>query len=143
MHIEGDLLVDPGIMQLAGTAATTLVQSLTSDGWQQAKQGFSALWRRAQPERAEAIAAELELTRDDLIAARGSHDLDTATELSGEWQGRFRRLLAAYPEVADELKALLAELAPDQPAPISVQHATASGQARVFQAGRDQNFGQR
>jgi len=63
--------------------------------------------------------------------------------LDTEWRGRIRRLLTAHPEVIGELRGLLAELAPEgAPAPSVTQHATASGHARVYQAGRDQNFSQ-
>jgi hypothetical protein len=133
--------MDPEITQLASTAATTLVQLLTTEGWQRAKERFASLWRRAQPERAEAVAAEIELTRDDLLAAQRDDDGEAAAELRVEWQGRFRRLLGVLPETAEDLRELLAELAPDPPAVPSVtQHAVASGSAQVFQAGRDQNF---
>jgi hypothetical protein len=136
--------VDSEITELAGTAATTLVTLLTTDGWQRVKEQFASLWRRAQPERAEAIAAELEAARDDLLAAQGDGDSDTEAELGAEWQGRIRRLLAAHPEAAGHLRGLLAELAPEAlAAPSVTQHATASGHARVYQAGRDQNFSQR
>ena len=135
--------MDPEIAGLAGTAATTLVTLLTTEGWQRVRERFASLWRHAQPERAEIIAGELEASRDDLLAAQCEDDSQAEAELAAEWQGRFRRLLAAHPEAADQLRVLLAELAPETPAPSVTQHATASGNARVYQAGRDQNFNQR
>ena len=105
-------MVDPEITGLAGTAATTLVTLLTTEGWQRAKEQFSSLWRRVQPERAEAVAGELEATRADLLTVQVDGDSDTEAELAAEWQGRIRRLLAAHPEAADHLRVLLAELAP-------------------------------
>ncbi|WP_323182357.1 MULTISPECIES: hypothetical protein [unclassified Streptomyces] len=117
---------------------------MTTEAWQRARDGVAALWRRAEPERAEAIAAELDVTRSDLLAAEAGGDLDSRGELSAEWQGRLRRLLAAHPDETEALRTLLTELAPYAPADPSVtQHATASGNARVYQAGRDQNFGHR
>jgi hypothetical protein len=133
--------VDPEITQLASTAATTLVQLLTTEGWQRTKERFASLWRRAQPDRADAVAVEIEVTRDDLLAAQQGDDEEAAAELRAEWQGRLRRLLGAHPEAAGVLRELLAELAPDPPAVPSVtQHAVASGNAKVYQAGRDQKF---
>lgn len=133
--------MDPEIAQLAGTAATTLIQLLTADIWNQVKGRFTSLWRCAQPERAGAIAEELDATRDDLLAAQRDGEASVAQELGAEWQGRIRRLLAAHPEAVAELRSLLTELAPESlmPPPV-VQHAVASGSARVYQAGRDQNF---
>lgn len=136
--------MDPEITGLAGTAAATLVALLTTEGWERAKEQFASLWHRIQPERADAVAGELDAAREDLLAAQDGGDPDAEAELAAEWRGRIRRLLAAHPEAADQLKSLLAELAPEAPAAPSVTlRAVASGHARVYQAGRDQSFGQR
>jgi hypothetical protein len=136
--------MDPEMAVLAGTAGTTLVTLLTTEVWQRARDGIASLWRRAEPERAEAISAELEVTRGDLLTAQAGGDVESRNELGTEWQGRIRRLLAAHPEETEALRTLLNELAPYTPEGSSVtQHATASGDARVYQAGRDQNFGHR
>ncbi|MGW7515020.1 hypothetical protein ACWGJ2_05445 [Streptomyces sp. NPDC054796] len=136
--------MDPEIAALAGTAGTTLVTLLTTEAWENARERFVALWRRARPDRADAIAGELEESRADLITAREAGDEEAEAELGAEWQGRVRRLLATRPEVADELRRLLSELSPEpepQAGPVVTQHATASGGARVYQAGRDQHIG--
>jgi hypothetical protein len=136
--------VDPETAMLVSTAGTTLVTLLTTEAWQRARDGIVSLWRRAEPERAEAISGELDVTRRDLLASQAGGDLESRSELSAEWQGRIRRLLAAHPEEREALRTLLNELAPYAPVDSSVtQHATASGHARVYQAGRDQNFGPR
>ncbi|MEV5957375.1 hypothetical protein AB0M11_27010 [Streptomyces sp. NPDC051987] len=117
---------------------------LTTEVWQRARDGIASLWRRAEPERAEAISTELDLTRADLLAAQAGGDLESRGELGTEWQGRIRRLLAAHPEETEALRRLLEDLAPYTPTGPSVtQHATASGHARIYQAGRDQTFDHR
>ncbi|WP_202495725.1 hypothetical protein [Streptomyces sp. SID4982] len=129
---------------LAGTAGTTLVTLLTTEAWQRARDGIASLWRRAEPERAEAISTELEVTRTDLLTAQAGGDFHSQSELGAEWQGRIRRLLVTHPEEAAALRALISELEPLAPvAPTVTQHATASGHAHIYQAGRDQNFSQR
>ena len=93
-----------------------------------------------QPHRAEAVAAELEATRDDALTAGEAGDQETLGELHLEWQGRLRRLLAAQPGAAAELRGLLDELEPRAATdPPITQHANASGRARIYQAGRDQH----
>ncbi|MFE5110115.1 hypothetical protein [Streptomyces sp. NPDC056663] len=135
--------MDPEIAALAGTAGTALVSLLTTEAWQSAREGLVAIWRRVRPERAETVSAELEATRHDLLSARDEGDQETAAELEADWQGRIRRLLRTHPEVADELRALLVESAPQPPAPSGpIQHATASGHSRIYQAGRDMHLGQ-
>ncbi|MGO4748598.1 hypothetical protein AB4212_08185 [Streptomyces sp. 2MCAF27] len=114
--------MNPEMVALAGTAGTTLVTILTTEARQSVREGFTSLWRRAQPDRADAISAELEATRSDLLTA----------QVNGE--GRIRRLLMAHPEEMEALRTLLNELAPHTPTPEAPS---------VTQAGRDQNFGQR
>ncbi|WP_030740996.1 hypothetical protein [Streptomyces griseus] len=132
--------MDPELTTLAQSAGVTLVGLMATDAWERARDGVVALWQRARPERADAVAAELTHTRDDLAADSG-----VGEELAAEWQGRIRRLLTERPEVAADLRALLDELAPCERtvAPTVAQRATASGSARVYQAGRDQHITER
>lgn len=137
--------MDPEITALAGSAGTTMVTLMATDAWQRARDGMVALWRRVHPDRADAVRAELEATRSDLLAARGAGDSLSEEELRGEWQGRLRRLLISEPQIADELRRLLDELSPpgqDTPAPVTQVklQARASGHGRVYQAGRDQHI---
>ncbi|WP_338696617.1 hypothetical protein V2W30_14140 [Streptomyces sp. Q6] len=136
--------MDPEIVALASSAGTTIVTLVATDAWERVRNGITSLWRREHAERAEAVAAELDVTREELLAASQASDQDVEAELQAEWQGRIRRLLVARPEVAEELRRLLDELAPDTgAAPKVTQHATASGHARIYQAGRDQRISER
>ncbi|MFE9456372.1 hypothetical protein [Streptomyces californicus] len=139
--------MDPELTTLAQSAGVTLVGLMATDAWERTRDGVVALWQRARPERADAVAAELAQTRDDLTHTRDDVAADSTTEeeLAAEWQGRIRRLLVDRPQVAAELRALLAELAPGE-GPVAspvTQRATASGSSRVYQAGRDQHITER
>lgn len=136
--------MEPEITALAASAGTALVTALATEAWHGATMGLVALWRRVLPERADAVEAELDATREDLREAQNEGDKETPAELAAEWQGRIRRLLSAHPEVADELRALLVQPQEQPPAAPTVnQRATASGNSRVYQAGRDMNLGPR
>lgn len=136
---------------LAATTGTTLVTLLATDTWNSVRQGMVLLWRRARPDRAEDVGAELDAARAELLAAQDDSGLRTAAEtrdeIRAEWQGRVRRLLYAHPELADDLRTLLAETASaaseSATPPIPTQQATASGEARIYQAGRDLHIDQR
>ncbi|WP_181764078.1 hypothetical protein [Streptomyces albidus (ex Kaewkla and Franco 2022)] len=135
--------MEPELAALASTAGTTVVTLMATDVWERTRVAVANVWRRVHPERADAVTAELAATREDLLAAETSGDEEVAQELQAEWAGRIRRLLMAQPEVAEELRRLLNELAPGAaPTQTVMQHATASGQARVYQAGRDQHIGE-
>ncbi|MFJ7000175.1 hypothetical protein [Streptomyces albidoflavus] len=115
---------------------------MATDAWQRTREGVVAIWRRVYPERADSVAGELAQTRDELLAARSGDDAQTEAELQAEWQGRVRRLLLADPNIAEELRALLNEVSPqDSAGGNAVQmHAHATGNGRVYQAGRDQHI---
>lgn len=131
--------MDPELTTLAQNASLTLVALMATDAWERTRDGVVALWRRAWPERADAVAAELDGAQDDLAA-----DLVTEDELAAEWQGRLRRLLIGRPEAAVQLRSLLNELAPDAAhVPSVAQRATASGDSRIYQAGRDLRISER
>ncbi len=133
--------------ELARTAGTTMVTLMATQAWESTREGVVALWRRFQPDRADTVGGELEATREDLLLAREAGDTDTEAELTAEWQARVRRLLLARPEVADELRRILAELRPELPEANSVVDvrlcAEVSGSGRVYQAGRDQHITER
>ncbi|MDH6216633.1 hypothetical protein [Streptomyces pseudovenezuelae] len=136
--------MDPEVASLAQSAGTTLVTLMATDTWHRVRDGITQLWRRAQPERAETVAAELEAGREDVLAAVAADDQETLDELRLQWQELVRRLLVARPDAVEELRALLDQLDPDGTAARQItQHATASGQARVYQAGRDQHIAER
>lgn len=132
--------MDPELTALAQSAGVTLVGLMATDAWERTRDGAVALWQRARPERADAVAAELDSAREDLSA-----DPAAEGELTAEWQGRIRRLLIDQPQVAVELRRLLDELAPGAlPGTASLsQRATASGHSRIYQAGRDQHITER
>lgn len=136
--------MDPEITSLAQSGGAALVTLMTTDAWQAAREGFVQLWRRVQAHRADAVAAELDVGRADVLTALAADDQEVLSELRAEWQGRLRRLLVAQPEAAAELRRLLDEMAPSPAAdPGVAQRATASGHARVYQAGRDQHITER
>ncbi|WP_202510789.1 hypothetical protein [Streptomyces sp. SID5643] len=137
----------PEIAELARTAGTTMVTLMAGQAWESAREGLVSLWQRFQPDRAEAVGGELEATREDLLLAQRTGDAEAASELTAEWQARVRRLLVARPEVADELRRILAELTPatsQAQSGVEVRlRAEVSGSGRVYQAGRDQHITER
>ncbi|MBL1088660.1 MULTISPECIES: hypothetical protein [Streptomyces] len=138
--------MDSELTSLAQSAGTTLVTLMATDVWQRTRQGITHLWQRLHPERAELVAAQLDASREEVLAALATDDRESLDEVRAQWQGQLRRLLIAEPVAVEELRKLLDELAPASggvAAPPVTQRATASGQARVYQAGRDQHITER
>ncbi|MEU6428262.1 hypothetical protein ABZ860_20405 [Microbispora sp. NPDC046973] len=134
---------------LALAAASALVSVLATEGWQEGRRAVVALWRRARPEQAPAVEADLAEARTELLAAReaGDEQAEQAEQaLVVEWRQRLRRLATADPEAARELRRIVDEeltpLLPPAGRQITVhQNATVSGLGRVNQAGRDMRIG--
>jgi hypothetical protein len=128
---------------LTATAATTLVQRLTTDGWERVKSAVGTLWRRVHPERSDAVEAELAETRLGVLEARQTGDERAEQDLISEWRSRLQRLVRADPKVADELRRLVEqwESPPSSAGETQIgrvdMHARASGHSRVTMAGRD------
>ncbi|MFD3728950.1 hypothetical protein [Streptomyces sp. NPDC058671] len=143
--------MDPELAGLASVAAATVVQLLTTAGWERAQTSMGALWRRVYPDRADTVESELEESRAVLLAAREGAD-DPAeveqaeAELVGEWQGRLRRLLAAEPDLAAELRRILTDDLGSEPPgrgrdePSMRVSVRALDSSRVYVAGRDQHI---
>ncbi|SFT12617.1 hypothetical protein [Streptomyces sp. ok210] len=105
--------MDPEIASLASTAGTTLVTLLTTESWQGIRDRLVSLWQRARPDRASAIADELDAAREELLGAQATGDPEAEVEVGAEWQGRIRRLLTAHPELATELDRVMSGCSPD------------------------------
>jgi hypothetical protein len=135
--------VESELVALATTAANTLVEQWTTDGWKRVAEAVGALWRTVYPERGDTIEAEATDTRDAVVRAREAGDEETERELVGEWRSKLRRLLIAEPRVADDLRQMLAEWQPDESVVGDARigrmtmRVTASGNSRVSMAGRD------
>ncbi|HEY5835163.1 tetratricopeptide repeat protein [Streptomyces sp.] len=130
--------MDPEVTSLVQGAGATLVALMATGAWQRARDGITQLWQRVQPHGAEAVGAELQASREDALAAQASGDHETLSELRAQWQGRFRRLLAAEPEAAAELRRLLDELDPSgsAAAPVVVLASRSRTGRALFRLGR-------
>ncbi len=111
---------------LAASGATTLVGLMVSETWEQARDRLTRFLARGGDE--EAVDEELSLARGDLVAAGEAEDPQAAADIEADWRARLRRALLADPSAAEELRSLLAELAPDAGArPSGSVHNTVSG----------------
>jgi hypothetical protein len=140
--------MDPELSSLASTAATTVVQLLTTESWERLKSALGKLWSRAHPGREAALETQLDDSRAEVMAA-GDDVEQVRAELTAEWQGRLRRLLAAEPGIADELRRVLDEqlgpaLREQSPDKSDIRmRAAVSGRGRAYQAGHDMNITER
>jgi hypothetical protein len=122
---------------------TALVGAAATDTWKQARDAVTALWRRVRPQQADSIGTELDLLREDVVAAREAGDTDTERDLEGAWRVRLQQLLRADPQLAEELQRVLDEvlapaLAPAEQARVqTIITGTASGNAHLSQAAGD------
>ncbi|UGQ13452.1 hypothetical protein LO772_07535 [Yinghuangia sp. ASG 101] len=128
--------MDPAVVALASSGATTLVGAMATDAWTQARDRFAAWFGRGSAGQAEAVARELEADRAAMVAADDDGDTTLAADIAAEWRGRLRRLLAADPAVARELEDLIAEFAPGT-VNEAVHNTVSGGSQQVVLQGRD------
>ncbi|KIZ18337.1 hypothetical protein [Streptomyces natalensis] len=103
--------MDAELVTLATAGATTLVQQMTTQGWETVRRRVAALLaRRRGGADEEAAERELEDWRADLMAALEEGDEATRADATAHWRHQLRRLLRDDPEAAAELRALLGEL---------------------------------
>lgn len=134
--------MDPELTSFTQTAGTTLVTLMATDAWQHTRDGLTRLWQRLQPDRAHIVSDELDASREEVLRARSAADQEMLSELCLQWQGYLRRLLLAQPEAVEDLRRLLDDVDSEAAARIT-QHGSASGRARVYQAGRDMHINER
>ncbi|MDW4897329.1 hypothetical protein ACIG0A_23830 [Streptomyces californicus] len=112
---------------LAASGATTFVGLMATEAWSQVRGRLAGVLGRGEGD--EVIDAELEESRAELTAARAEGDQQAAADIEAAWRNRLRRTLRADPAAAEELRAVLEELAPQQssgPA-VAINHNTISG----------------
>ncbi|MFC9241085.1 hypothetical protein ACFTZK_32190 [Streptomyces decoyicus] len=137
--------MDPELTSLTQAAGTTLVTLMATEAWQRTRDGLTRLWQRLQPDRAQIVSDELDASREEALRAYSAADQEMLSELCLQWQGYLRRLLLVHPEAVEELRRLLDEVGSEAATHASriTQHGTASGRARVYQAGRDVHINER
>ncbi|MEU2970217.1 hypothetical protein [Nocardiopsis alba] len=100
------------ILELSTTAATTLVKAMVTDGWPKVRDGVAGLFGRRRKDEQEQIRDELDRARDELCAVEAERAEEESADLRTEWRARLGRLLRSRPDLADELRAILADLDP-------------------------------
>lgn len=126
--------MDPEMVALAATAATTLVAAMTKDSWDYTKRAAASLWLWSRhPAAVETVEAELEESRQALVAV--PDDAEIRQDLRTEWKMRLCRLMADNPAVLDALRELLTD--PEPAARVSFGAATHSGSGHINQAAGD------
>ncbi|MFC9602800.1 hypothetical protein ACFTTN_04970 [Streptomyces niveus] len=133
--------MDEQLTALATAAATTVMNSLATDAWERVRTLVGQLWHR--PEQVAAVEEQLGDARELLLSP--AHE-DDALDLAAAWRLRFRQLLATDETAAQALAEIVAELTAEAgedgkqgwEAPRSLEmRAQASGDAQVYQSGRD------
>ncbi|MER7518728.1 hypothetical protein [Streptomyces sp. NPDC126499] len=128
------------LVALASAGATALVQHMVGDGWERARTRIAAFFAARSGVTEQAVEADLDAAREELLRAERAGDEEAAdearTEARVEWRARMRRSLLADPRSADELRAILDELGTG-PQPGTVVHNTISGDVHgiAFQIG--------
>ncbi|MFE7132034.1 hypothetical protein ACFVIM_14335 [Streptomyces sp. NPDC057638] len=120
--------MDAELVALATAGASAVIQQMVTESWTAAK-GRVARFLSREEEGSPAVEAELEASREELIAADQDQDEEARADILATWRQRMRQTLRSDPEAARELRALLEELSPPAAAsqPSVTVHNSVSG----------------
>ena len=123
---------------------TGLIGAIATETWQLVRDAVTGLWRKVHPHQADSVSAELDALREEILQARQDGDADIEHAYEQVWQLKLRYLLRANPALAGEMQRVLDQvlipaLSPTQQTRVQSITGTASGNARLNQAGRDVN----
>ncbi|MEU5283015.1 hypothetical protein AB0G97_03175 [Streptomyces sp. NPDC020755] len=131
--------MDAELVALATSGATTLVGLLVTDGWNQARQRFTALLSQSRGSQQEA-QIELERLREELLTADQSGDETRIADTTVELKAWLRRALEDDPNLRVELMDLVTEFGGQTSnSPVSVQGNTFHGPTAVQGSGVQTN----
>jgi hypothetical protein len=88
-------------------AAVALVQAISTDAWQQAKEAVVDLWHRGHSGDADLPGRDLDELRAQVLQARSNGDAQAERVLEGQWQVRLQALLRGNPALAADLRQVL------------------------------------
>ncbi|HEU0087214.1 MAG TPA: hypothetical protein VFQ77_06150 [Pseudonocardiaceae bacterium] len=100
---------------LAGAGGTALVGAMATDAWQATRSGVARLFGRGGPARQKAIEAQLD-SNATLVAQAEDPD-EVRQSLAAVWRLELAALLRQHPDAEDELRALVAQIHEELPAP--------------------------
>ncbi|MFD6532723.1 hypothetical protein [Streptomyces sp. NPDC060184] len=129
--------MDTELATLAASGATTLVSLMVTDSWARVRELFVGLLSPTAP----AVGADLDGTRDRVLAADADTSARTRREATAEWHEHLHHLLRTGSVTREDLRAVLAllrQLDVSAPRP-DVVHNDISGGVQhgpVIQAGR-------
>ena len=122
------------LIALAQWAGQTVAAAAVTDVWEAARQKIARLLGRGNPKKTEAVERWLDETHQQLTAAQGADLKPARAEAARRWEGRFADLLDEDPDVEEDLRAVVQEIAAQLPA------GMASAADHSVAAGRDVNI---
>ncbi|WP_307676392.1 hypothetical protein [Streptomyces sp. V4I2] len=116
------------------TGATTIVAAMATTAWEAARGGVTELFRRSNEDGSGTIEAQLD--GDAALVVRDEDTDGVREDLVRPWARRLAALLREHPEAADELRALVDQVAAELPRTEHnwAQHITAHSGGSAFGA---------
>jgi hypothetical protein len=113
---------------LAALAGNSLVTAVVTDAWEGVRQKVATWFGRGTPD--PKTLDRLDRTRAELAAAAPGDVERVGQDVAREWAGRFKDLIADYPDAVGELDGLVQQ----------IQASAAAASGHGVAAGRDVNI---
>lgn len=102
------------LVKLAGAGGSALVGAMATDAWQATRSEVARLFGRGGPVRRSVIEAQLDRNADSVEHAANPDEV--RRNLAAGWRLELEALLREHPEVEEEVRALVAQVAEALPA---------------------------
>jgi hypothetical protein len=133
--------MDPALIQLAASAATTLVNAMTSDAWSAVRDRFANLLSRDGARDAGDVVRELDAARSRIEVADPDRRGRVADAIERDLQADLTRTMSTVPGLAAEVEAAIADYS-RQAGAFNTANTTitlagnAADNARIYQQGQ-------
>ncbi|WP_224278682.1 hypothetical protein [Streptomyces sp. LS1784] len=113
--------VEAELVAVAVSSATALVNLMITDSWAGARKRVAKILARGSTGQVDEIEGQLIASRTELLAA-GPDDAEAAVRVVADWATRLQSELPSRPEIASELRELLADAEPHRSLPYLGDH---------------------
>jgi len=103
--------MDETFTALATTGATTIVAAMATDAWHAARAGIARIFGRSGAGKQAVTEAQLDEDAEVLSRVEGAEVEQARADFAAVWRRRLGGLLTDHPELAEELKTVIEQIA--------------------------------
>ncbi len=120
-------MLTEALAALAAAGGTAVVSAMATDTWESVKAGLGRMFGRGDGARAAATEHRLERAKAELAVLSGVELERAGDAQAAAWRTRLADLLEDHPEVADQVRTMIAQVQASKATVTAGDHAVAVG----------------